>query len=158
MGEPRSRRVKTALRTRPGPHTASQRIGTVHFGKFLNSQIFGKAQESKAARYLKTQGLKLVYKNYRCRQGEIDLIMADSDVLVFVEVRYRRSNCYGGAIVSVDAGKQRKIRLTAAHYLQSNPRLQCYSCRFDVIGLGRAPESAPQHSKERLEWIKNAFY
>jgi putative endonuclease len=130
----------------------------VHFGKFRNSQTLGKAQELRAAHYLKAQGLRLLCRNYRCRHGEIDLIMADSDVLVFVEVRYRRNDCYGGAIVSVDTRKQLKIRHTAAYYLQANPQLQCCSCRFDVIGLSRAPESVLHRGHEHLDWIKNAFY
>ena len=128
----------------------------VHFGRFINSQAFGREQESKAARYLRAQGLKLHCRNYRSRSGEIDLIMSDSNTLVFVEVRYRRSAQFGGAIDSVTATKQKKIRLTAAHYLQSHPRLQYSNCRFDVIGLTPA---ATAHTKDiRFDWIKNAFY
>jgi Holliday junction resolvase-like predicted endonuclease len=61
----------------------------MHFGRFINSQVFGNAQESKAALYLSSQGLKLLCRNYRSRHGEIDLIMSDSNTLVFVEVRCR---------------------------------------------------------------------
>ena len=116
----------------------------MHFGRFINSQVFGNAQESKAALYLYSQGLKLLFKNYRSRHGEIDLIMSDSNTLVFVEVRYRRI-------------KQKKIRLTAAHYLQAHPQLQC-SCRFDVIGLTHATTTAANAAELRFDWIKNAFY
>ncbi len=116
----------------------------MHFQRFITSQVFGKAQESKAARYLGSQGLRLLCRNYRSRHGEIDLIMSDSNTLVFVEVRYRRI-------------KQKKNRLTAAHYLQAHPQLQC-SCRFDVIGLTHTTITAVHAAAPRFDWIKNAFY
>tara|TARA_B110000444_G_C18829382_1_gene592263 strand:- start:1029 stop:1421 length:393 start_codon:yes stop_codon:yes gene_type:complete len=130
----------------------------MHLGRFINSQAFGKAQESQAARYLRSQGLKLYCRNYRSRHGEIDLIMSDSNTLVFVEVRYRRSEKFGGAIESVTPIKQKKIRLTAAHYLQSHPRLQHSNCRFDVIGLTHESALAANTAELRFDWIKNAFY
>ena len=83
--------------------------------------------------------------------------MADSNTLVFVEVRYRRSEKFGGALNSVTAAKQKKIRLTAAHYLQSHPRLQYGNCRFDVIGLTHVSATA-RKAELRSDWIKNAFY
>jgi putative endonuclease len=129
----------------------------MHFGRFINSQVFGNAQESKAALYLSSQGLKLLCRNYRSRHGEIDLIMSDSNTLVFVEVRYRRSEHFGGALNSVTGIKQKKIRLTAAHYLKAHPQLQC-SCRFDVIGLTHATTTAANAAELRFDWIKNAFY
>ena len=129
----------------------------MHFGRLINSQVFGNAQESKAARYLRLQGLKLLCRNYRSRHGEIDLIMTDSNTLVFGEVRYRRSEYFGGALNSVTSIKQKKIRLTAAHYLQAHPQLQC-SCRFDVIGLTHATTTAANAAELRFDWIKNAFY
>ena len=87
-------------------------------------------------------------KNYRCRRGEIDLIMQDNDSLVFVEVRYRKNNDFGGALESITRKKQQKIQTTALHYMQNH---QDMSARFDVIaitGTGR---------KQDVEWIKNAF-
>lgn len=130
----------------------------MHFGRFINSQAFGNEQESKAARYLRAQGLKLQCRNYRSRSGEIDLIMSDSNILVFVEVRYRRNAHFGGAIDSVTIAKQKKIRLTAAHYLQSHPRLQTNECRFDVIGLTHTPAATGHTAELQFDWIKNAFY
>ena len=96
----------------------------VHFGRLSNSQVFGNAQESKAARYLRFQGLKLLCRNYRSRHGEIDLIMNDSNTFVFGEVRYRRSGYFGGALNSLTSIKQKKISLVAALYLQVHPQLQ----------------------------------
>jgi putative endonuclease len=129
----------------------------VHFGRLSNSQVFGNAQESKAARYLRFQGLKLLCRNYRSRHGEIDLIMTDSNTLVFGEVRYRRSEYFGGALNSVTSIKQKKIRLLAAHYLQAHPQPQC-SCRFDVMGLTHTTITAIHAKEFRFDWIKNAFY
>jgi len=130
----------------------------VNFTGSIKSLAFGLAQETSAARHLQAQGLRLVCRNYRSRFGEIDLIMSDSNTLVFVEVRYRKSDSYGGAIDSVTASKQKRIRLTAAHYLQSHPRLQNRCCRFDVIGLSHAPGSSGNARELRYDWIKSAFY
>jgi len=130
----------------------------VNFTRSIKSLAFGKAQELQAARHLQSQGLQLVSRNYRSRFGEIDLIMTDSKTLVFVEVRYRRNNSYGDAIDSVTTSKQKRIRLTAAYYLQSHPRLQHSRCRFDVIGLSHAPAANGNAGQLRFDWIKNAFY
>ena len=129
----------------------------VNFGRLINSQVFGNAQESKTARYLRSQSLKLLCRNYRSRHGEIDLIMTDSNTLVFVEVRYRRSEHSGGALNSVTSIKQKKIRLTAAYYLQAHRQLKS-SCRFDVIGLTHTTITAVHAAAPRFDWIKNAFY
>ena len=119
----------------------------------LNSRAFGNKQETEALHYLKAKGLRLLSRNYNSRYGEIDLIMADASTLVFIEVRYRRNSQFGSAVSSVTRCKQTKIRLTAALFLQANPKLQHSYCRFDVIGLSQQPNS----SKLRVEWIKNAF-
>ncbi len=129
----------------------------MRFTRLLNSLSFGKAQEAKAARYLHAQGLRLLCRNYHCRYGEIDLIMADSGVLVFVEVRFRRHAQYGSAVASVTTSKQRKIRLTAAHYLQRHPRLAHNPCRFDVVGLSDAASQDSGAQPLYIDWIKNAF-
>lgn len=130
----------------------------MHFQRFITSQAFGKAQESKAARYLGSQGLRLLCRNYRSRHGEIDLIMSDFNTLVFVEVRYRRNEHFGGALNSVTPVKQKKIRRTAAHYLLSHPQLQSSNCRFDVIGLTHVSKEVAHTAELRFDWIKNAFY
>jgi len=127
----------------------------MHTPRLFNKRGFGRAQEAKAARYLRAQGLKLLCKNYHCRFGEIDLVMADSQTLVFVEVRFRRTAQYGSAIATVTQTKQRKIRLTAADYLQRHPRYSACPCRFDVIGLSTGCESIAANSS--IDWIKDAF-
>ncbi len=100
--------------------------------------------------FLQMEGLKLVCRNYRCRGGEIDLIMLDGEVLVFIEVRYRKSSKFGSAAESVTATKQRRIALAAANYLQRNRGQAAMPCRFDVVAVTLA------ESRE-IDWIKDAF-
>jgi putative endonuclease len=106
----------------------------------------GALAEQQAAQYLHEQGLNLVAHNYRSRFGEIDLIMQEGAVLVFVEVRMRRNASFGGAAASIDAGKQRRIIRTAQQYLMGLPNLP--PCRFDAVLL----------DDKGLQWLKNAFW
>lgn len=108
----------------------------------------GSDAEQIAVSYLQNQRLILVAKNYRCRFGEIDLIMRDGTTLVFVEVRMRANEFFGGAAASITPLKQAKLLRTARHYLSelnSEP-----PCRFDALLLAGA-------NGEKIEWIKNAF-
>ena len=108
----------------------------------------GVLAEQLAAQYLQRQGLKLLQMNYRCRFGEIDLILQDGEVHVFAEVRMRSSTAFGGAAASIDARKQAKLIRTAQHYLSRLRRTP--PCRFDAI-LMRSTGS------DNIEWVKNAF-
>lgn len=95
------------------------------------NNILGAWGESIAAAYLRKKGYKLLATGYRCRYGEIDLIVADRRNLIFVEVKLRKSNRFAQAFEYVDSFKQNRIRTTAALYLSQNPtNLQP---RFDVI-------------------------
>jgi len=108
----------------------------------------GAEAERLAAAFLQRQGLKLVETNYRCRFGEIDLVCKDQNTLVFVEVRLRGNEAFGGAAASITARKQHKLVLTARHYLQ---RLRASpACRFDVVLLRGLRDND-------IEWIRNAF-
>lgn len=109
----------------------------------------GRLAEEQAFQYLLNQGLTLVEKNYRSRYGEIDLIMQNRDTLVFVEVRYRRNNAFGGAIASIDYHKQQRIKKTALHYMQQHNSKK--SGRFDVIAISDA------NPANHIDWISNAF-
>ncbi|HEX5637876.1 MAG TPA: YraN family protein [Gammaproteobacteria bacterium] len=109
----------------------------------------GEAAEQLACAYLQQQGLRLLEKNYRCRQGEIDLVMQQGDSLVFIEVRQRSHARFGGAAASVTTKKQEKLRLTALHYLQH--KAPGANARFDVVAV--QGEQTQQH----IEWIRNAF-
>ncbi len=106
----------------------------------------GNLNEKIACDYLVSKGLKLLTRNYHSRYGEIDLIMKDGSVLVFVEVRYRSNKNFGGASMSITPAKQRKIALTALLFLQKNKKTE-WPCRFDVVALGG----------NETEWIKSAF-
>ena len=117
---------------------------------FLSSRSNkGKQAESIACEYLIQQGLTFIEKNYYCRQGEIDLIMNDSNTLVFVEVRYRKNSLYGDAKESVTYKKQQKLHTTALHYMQKHGHDR--QARFDVIAI---TGNEQQHI---FEWIQNAF-
>ncbi len=107
----------------------------------------GTAAEARAAHYLEGCGLKIVERNYRSRYGEIDLIAHDGAMLVFIEVRARKSNAFGGAAASITAAKQKKIIHTALHYLAKLGRTP--RCRFDAVLLG--------NSVSPIEWIRDAF-
>lgn len=113
------------------------------------ANTYGKEAEQLACTWLMRQGLLEVTRNFRCRFGEIDLIMQDANSLVFVEVRARTSAAFGGAAASVTAQKQQKIRRTAALYLTMHPARQGRDARFDVVCLDGSPA--------RITWIKNAF-
>ncbi|MDP5209518.1 YraN family protein [Microbulbifer sp. 2205BS26-8] len=111
------------------------------------SDTVGTQMEDKATRYLRRAGLVIIERNYRSRFGEIDLIARDSDTVVFVEVRFRRSDHFGGAGASVDARKQQKLLAAACGFLQEH-KLDC-PCRFDVLAI--------DGNAQNIQWIKNAF-
>lgn len=106
----------------------------------------GRDSEQLACDYLQARGLVLLQRNYRLRTGEIDLIMRDGAIIAFIEVRYRKSQAFGGALQSVDPRKQARIMRTAQHYLQYHaPAAQA---RFDVIAMT---------GRQDIQWLKNAF-
>jgi putative endonuclease len=116
-------------------------------------QRLGLQSELTAQRFLESKGFVALARNYRCKLGEIDLIMLDGAVLVFIEVRYRKSRGYGSAIDTIDARKQTRIRNTARHFLHTHQRFHDHCCRFDVLGID--VESA---GRENFQWIPDAFY
>ena len=107
-----------------------------------------------AEQYLVRQGLRLVERNYRCRFGEVDLIMQQGDTLVFVEVRLRKvgarngGNDFGGAAARITGAKQKRLIAAAQHYLAGLRQLP--PCRFDAVLLN-------QVSEQGIEWIPDAF-
>ncbi len=112
----------------------------------------GEQSERRAERYLVQQGLSIIHRNYRCRFGEIDLIAEDRDCLVFIEVRYRRSQVYGGALASITARKRARILRTAQLFLVRHPSYQHWPCRFDVLAMG-----ATENGKDCVQWLPDAF-
>jgi len=117
----------------------------------MNKREYGAQLELFARAQLENQGCKIIESNYLCKLGEIDIIAQDKDSLIFVEVRYRKKNAYGGAGASVDRKKQQKIIRTASLYLQKKNITNKVSCRFDVFAI--------QGDSGRLtyDWIKDAF-
>jgi putative endonuclease len=108
-------------------------------------QAIGDAGEDAALSYLSERGLKLVERNFRCKGGEIDLIMQDKDVLVFVEVRARANTTHGGAAASITARKQARLILAAQVFLQA--RREPPPCRFDVVAIDGG----------EIAWLRNAI-
>ncbi|HET7922273.1 MAG TPA: YraN family protein [Gammaproteobacteria bacterium] len=112
----------------------------------------GRQAEDRALTELLRRGLQLVQRNYRCPQGELDLVMEDGGTLVIVEVRYRRERGFGGAAETVGAGKQRKLLLAAQHLLQADARLRRKPLRFDVFAV-----TEQRDGRIESEWIRDAF-
>ncbi len=111
----------------------------------------GKLAETTAAEYLENQGLKVLKRNFRTKAGEIDLIMQDEDIIVFVEVRFRAKADYMHAIETIDKFKVQKIIRASRYFLQSYVGA-CSLFRFDIVTLmGKIDTS-------EISWIKNAFY
>lgn len=110
----------------------------------------GDLAEDLALAFLEKNGFKLIQRNFNCKLGELDLIMQDQDYLVFVEVRHRKSNQFGGALESITVSKQNKLRRAAEVYLQSIKNHDS-PCRFDILCLTGCL------SKPDFQWIKDAF-
>jgi putative endonuclease len=106
----------------------------------------GRQAEDEALQFLQRKGLKLLERNYRCRFGEIDLIMRDRRVTVFAEVRMRGSVAFGGAIESINSAKRSRLLAAARHYISSHGSQ--IECRFDAVLL---------NGDGKVEWIRNAF-
>jgi putative endonuclease len=111
----------------------------------------GRDAEERACRLLQARGLTLITRNYRCRHGEIDLVMRDSAATVFVEVRYRGNRRFAGGAESVDHRKRARLIAAALHYLQRHPEAAARPARFDVIA------AAPGSGEDSLQWIRDAF-
>lgn len=109
----------------------------------------GAQAEARAEEFLHQQGLTTQVKNYRCKLGEIDLIMMYNNELIFVEVRLRSHGQFANAAESVTIRKQTKIIKAAQRYLQEMQLTEIANCRFDVIAFSDNFSSP--------EWIKNAF-
>ena len=126
----------------------------------IDTKKIGNQIEVLVCDYLQQQRLKLIARNYKCRLGEIDLIMHDQAILVFIEVRYRQHQNFGSSLESVNLIKRNKIIKTAEYYLLSHQLFEKMACRFDVVGVKPSIEKLANISKldpAQVEWIKNAF-
>lgn len=109
--------------------------------------VNGRLAEMHALQYLQQQGLRWLASNYRCKLGELDLLLWEGNTLVVVEVRYRKNDHYGGAAASITDQKQQRIIKATQHYVIMH-NLNQVAVRFDVVALTAG---------KPLEWIKNAF-
>lgn len=117
------------------------------------SKLTGAWGEALAAEYLRKRGYQLVASGYRCRFGEIDLIVKDRKYLVFVEVKLRKSTQFAQALEYVDGRKQDRLRTTASIYLSENPT--SLQPRFDVVEI-YAPEGI-QTARPEIHHMEDAF-
>lgn len=111
----------------------------------------GAACEALACAHLQTAGLSLLARNFRTRFGELDLVMRDGDIVVFVEVRYRAGHRYGNGADSVTGVKQARLTAAAQQFLQAHPRLAALPCRFDVVAMTGAD------AQPIIDWRRSAF-
>ena len=109
----------------------------------------GAKAEAAAGKHLVANGLSILDRNVRCRLGEIDIVARDGACVVFVEVRMRASQRFGGALASVDSHKQRRLVATARWYLGRHPKLANEPCRFDVMGVAS--------NDGAITWLRDAF-
>ena len=114
----------------------------------------GRRGEDLACRHLESQGLRLLQRNYRCRTGEIDLVMLDGGTLVLVEVRSRSTSEHGSAAATIGTRKQRRLIRAAQHLLLSRPDFRRLPARFDVVAIDPGPAGA---TEPVLTWIRDAF-
>ncbi|BDX02605.1 MAG: YraN family protein [Marinomonas sp.] len=121
---------------------------------FLNkrkvSKNNGQKAEQVAEKHLLKEGLRFIERNFFCRMGEIDLIFLDKDTYVFIEVRYRANAMHGSAAESLSTAKLKKVRNSAALWLQKNSK-EHHASRFDAILFDEKIDS--QH----LTWLKAVF-
>lgn len=108
-----------------------------------NRSASGQLAEKLARDFLERQGLITLARRFKVKLGEIDLIMGDGETTVFVEVRYRSSPSFGGAISSINSKKRKSLQKAALCWIQANPGVS----RFDVIAI----------DGDELKWIQNAF-
>mgnify|MGYP003461624811 FL=1 len=111
----------------------------------------GQLAEICALGFLQNKGLRLIERNAQYTVGELDIVMHDADTLVFVEVRQRKSNLFGGAAQSIDRRKMKKCALAAQCWLKQNPHFAKMPCRFDAVLL------TGTENNWSIDWIENAF-
>jgi putative endonuclease len=114
----------------------------------------GRRGEDLACRHLEAHGLRLLERNYRCRAGEIDLVMLDGSTLVLVEVRSRSTSEHGGAAATVGFRKQQRFIRAARHLLLTRPDFRRLPARFDVVAIDPGPAGAREPV---VTWIRDAF-
>ena len=118
----------------------------------MNKRAVGDTRELLACRYLTDNGAKILHRNYRCRDGEVDIIAKDGDYLCFIEVKFRTDDRFGAPEEAVDFRKQKHICKVSKFYLYSNYKSLDIPIRYDVVAISQ------KDSLFEFKWIKNAFY
>ncbi len=114
----------------------------------MNKREVGKEKEKTAADYLEKNGVKVTENNYYGKYGEIDIVAEDGKTIVFVEVKYRKSEFNGRAEESVSKTKMRRLYITAMEYITKKRIGDSVSVRFDLIAINGT----------KINWIKNSFW
>lgn len=117
----------------------------------MNKRVIGDGNEELACKYLISQGCRIVFRNFRCKQGEIDIIARDGDYLCFIEVKFRKNSDFGQPQEAVNISKQRKISQVSRFYLYSKNLSFDIPIRYDVIAV------SVNEGISTFKWIKNAF-
>ena len=117
----------------------------------VGSQTLGVIGEELAYHFLSAKGYKILLKNYECALGEIDLVAKEKGVLVFIEVKTRRSEAFGSPLDSITRQKRHQIVKTAQYYLKRYG-IKNVACRFDVVSILILRDQEPA-----IEVIQNAF-
>ena len=118
----------------------------------ITSTAQGRKAEQIALNHILKHPGRLLYRNFRCKFGEIDLILENNNTIVFVEVRYRKNANTLDPAESIDVTKKRKIVKTALYFLQRNHRkFPVHDYRFDVVSITGQPDDC------KINWIRNAF-
>ena len=111
----------------------------------VNTRKVGTFYEEAACCFLKEQGIVILQRNFRCKTGEIDIIGRQGSCVIFFEVKYRKNDTYGNALMAVHPKKQNRICRCAAIYCLKNPWVKEF--RYDVIGI----------TDTGINWVQNAF-
>jgi putative endonuclease len=114
-------------------------------------QNLGHGGEDMAAAYLQASGYRILARNYRTRLGEIDIVARDGNILVFVEVKVRRTPSFGSAKDAITAAKRRRLSMLALQYLKSPAGRRYTKARFDVVAVDR------QAADQRIDQVQNAI-
>ncbi len=113
--------------------------------------LTGQRAERMAEQWLADHGLEPVARNFRCRGGELDLVMRCCDTLAIIEVKYRRPGALVTALEALPPAKQRRIAKTTLRFLQQNPQLADLAVRFDLLAVtGNGPQ-------QEIKWLRDAF-
>lgn len=120
-------------------------------GRVRAKDVFGAYGERVAAGHLIRDGMRILDRNWRCREGEIDLVALDRDALVFCEVKSRRGNRFGAPLEAVVAAKARRLRVLARRWLAETGR-HARDIRFDIVGVRPLPDG-----RVRIEHLRGVF-